>query len=182
MLHDREQLDMGEAHVRDIGNQPLGQPLPVERAKRVAYLATQHNLDYWLDVHDPQLSQVPQDPSNPRYGILIAAIIEIALLNCTHIVAVHTSNSVKSKWVPYELGRAKARWIVSTQACGWFEPSLQPSTTGQEYVYLAYIAHGGENGLKTWFKFQQGAGALPVGTPCAPGNVSWSGPEPDKLP
>ena len=35
------------------------QRLDVERAKRVAYLATQHNLDYWLDVHDPQLSQVP---------------------------------------------------------------------------------------------------------------------------
>ena len=32
MLRDRHQLDMGEAHVRDIGHQPLGQLVPAVRA------------------------------------------------------------------------------------------------------------------------------------------------------
>jgi hypothetical protein len=151
-------------------------------AERVAYLATQHRLDYWLDVHDPILAAAQQISHDPRYGIVIAAIIEIALLNCTHVVAVQTSNSAKSKWVPYEFGRAKARSIASTQACSWFEPSLQPSSAGQEYVFLAYIAHGGESALDAWFKLQQPQGALSGQALYAPSSAHWAGEVPNRLP
>ena len=35
MLHDRQQLDMREAHVGDIGDQPFGKPAPVKRSHRI---------------------------------------------------------------------------------------------------------------------------------------------------
>ena len=68
-------------------------------AERIAWCATREGLDYWLDVHDPTLIWLQQilQSSDPRLPILIAATIEIGLLNSSHVVAVHTSNSAASK-------------------------------------------------------------------------------------
>jgi hypothetical protein len=126
-------------------------------AERIAYLAVQHQFDYWLDVHDPTLALANQRilPTDPRYGLIIAAIIEMGLLNSTHVIAVHTSNSPPSKWIPYEFGRAKARFIRSTQAAGWFAPGLPPSAYG-DYVRLAVMIHrGGDHGVDAWFISQR---------------------------
>ena len=44
-----------------------------------------------------------------------------------------------SKWIPYELARAKSRQVISSQAAGWFDGSiLKPESQG-EYVVLAEI-------------------------------------------
>jgi hypothetical protein len=75
-------------------------------------------------------------PTDPRYALVIAAIIEIALLRSSHIIAVHTLKGLQSKWIPYELGRAKSRSIVSSQSGGWFEAGLAPGQFGS-YVELA---------------------------------------------
>ncbi|WP_292530699.1 toll/interleukin-1 receptor domain-containing protein [Methylocystis sp.] len=109
----------------------------VNNALHIAWLATQVGYDYWLDIHNPTLiaasgSSLP----SPAKDILLAAIIEIALLNATHVIALHTKHSLGSKWIPYELGRAKARLVQSDQAAGWFDRHTPPSTCG-EYVYLA---------------------------------------------
>jgi hypothetical protein len=108
----------------------------VGNALHIAWLATQSGYDYWLDVHDPKLAAANNAPlSSPAQEILIAAIIEIALLNVTHVVAIHTSRSAGSKWIPYELGRAKARLVYSDQAAGWYYPStLRQSRV--EYMHL----------------------------------------------
>lgn len=167
---------------------PTGHPIPPEcrvfvshqqrdgaYAERIAYLATTHRFDYWLDLHDPALALANRTiaPTDPRYGIIIAAIVEIGLLNSTHVIAVHTSNSLASKWVPYEFGRAKARRIRSTQAAGWFEPTLTPLSFG-EYVQLAAMIHGGEPGLNRWFVSQHAlAPSRPGRPPCRPGSVGW---------
>jgi hypothetical protein len=145
----------------------------VAYAERIAYQATQNGLDYWLDVHDPNLVLVQQtlQPTDPRLPILIAAIIEIGLLNSSHVAAVHTSNSSTSKWIPYEFGRAKSRQVHSTQAAGWLEPSLQLSACG-EYVQLAVVAHGGERGLIAWLKNQN----------CRNRKLPWPYPIPAALP
>jgi hypothetical protein len=63
------------------------------------------------------LHQILQ-PGDPRLPILIAAIIAIGPLNSSHVVAIHTSSSAASKWIPYEFGRAKDRRLRSTLAGG----------------------------------------------------------------
>jgi hypothetical protein len=114
----------------------------VDNALHIAWRATQAGYDYWLDIHDPTLialtgAAIP----SPAKDILLAATIEIALLNSTHVIALHTQYSIGtgpnnlSKWIPYELGRAKTRQIRSNQSACWFDKHTPISTCG-EYVYL----------------------------------------------
>lgn len=48
----------------------------------------------------------------------------MALLNCTHGITVQTAKAQASQWVPYEVGRAKLRWLVSTQVASWFDKGI----------------------------------------------------------
>src|SRR5262245_36677546 len=92
-----------------------------KKAERVAWLATQAGFEYWLDVHDPLLDlMMGRDEPPPIKSALIAGVIEMGLLNCTHVVALQTDQSRRSRWVPYEFGRAKQRLPVSWQAGSWF--------------------------------------------------------------
>jgi hypothetical protein len=122
-------------------------------AERIAYLATQAGIDYWLDIHDPLLTLASHaiSPNDPRYPYIIAAIIEMALLNSSHLIAVHTASSQSSKWVPYELGRVRDRNLLSANAGGWFHPTLPPRQCG-DYVHLCRIAQGGEHGVIGWLR------------------------------
>lgn len=80
-----------------------------DRGERVACLADHHGIDYWLDIHDPTLMLVNNSSvSGPLRSLLIAATIEIALLNSSHVIALHTGNSLASRWVPYEFARANS--------------------------------------------------------------------------
>jgi hypothetical protein len=109
----------------------------LNNALHVAWVATQCGYDYWLDVHDPVLIGLSSIAiPSPAKDILIAAIIEMALLNVTHVIALHTQYSIGSKWIPYEFGRAKDRILHSVQAAGWFDRHTPPSSCG-EYVHLA---------------------------------------------
>jgi hypothetical protein len=121
----------------------------------------------WLDVHDPTLALVNRLPANdPRKSLLIAAIVEIALLNCSHVIALHTSSSRSSRWVPYELGRAKAHGIVSRQAAGWFQQGQTVSGCG-DYVQLAVMTHD-EHQIGAWLQKDVGGKAnnVPFGKDC----------------
>lgn len=121
------------------------------RAERVACIIDHHGLDCWLDVFDPTLALANRLPTgDPRKSVLIAAIIEIALLNSTHVIALHTANSAASRWVPYELGRAKARRIASPQAAGWFEKGRTPGNCG-DYVQLA-VCTDSESQVEGWLQ------------------------------
>ena len=108
-------------------------------AEDVARTVTNTASDYWLDIHDPTLQWANTNVGSlgtVAGAILLAAIIEIALLNSTHVIALHTVNSAGSAWIPYELGRAKARKIFSSQAAGWFVQPILPSGCA-EYIHLA---------------------------------------------
>jgi hypothetical protein len=114
----------------------------INAALRIAWLATHAGYDYWLDIHDPALIAVNgASIASPAKDILVAAIIEIALLNSTHVIALHTQHSIGprpnnlSKWIPYELGRAKGRQLRSDQAACWFDRHTPVSACG-EYVHL----------------------------------------------
>jgi hypothetical protein len=110
-------------------------------AEQIAWQATEAGKDYWLDLHDGNLQLASQtlQSSDPRYALIIAGIIEMALLSCTHVIATHTPNSLGSKWIPYELARAKGRQVISNQAAGWFDQSIQDPATQGEYVVLSEI-------------------------------------------
>src|SRR5262249_10633132 len=65
----------------------------VAYAERIAGLASQKaGLEYWLDVHDPvlRIAGTTLPAGHLVYAITIAAIIEMALVNCTHVIAAHT--------------------------------------------------------------------------------------------
>ena len=110
-------------------------------AEQIAWQASQAGKDYWLDLHDGTLRLANQTiaPNDPRYPMIVAGIIEMALLNCTHVIATHTPNSLGSKWIPYELARAKGRQVISNQAAGWFHPQIQQPASQGEYVVLARV-------------------------------------------
>jgi len=130
------------------------QPLPKPRvfvsykskdrqcAFRLAYLANEEGFNYWVDVLDPTLTAVQN-----KQPYIIAAIIELALLNSSHIIAAMTPNTINSAWVPYEFGRAKDATIMSSQAASWISPQLtQPIP---EYLHLC-IRNGAENEIRKW--------------------------------
>lgn len=143
----------------------------VHFAERIAYLAAQRGFEYWLDVHDPSLAAANRAglPS-PAQEVLIAAVIEIGLLNSTHVIAVHTVNSDGSKWIPYELGRVKQRRIFSARACGWFDPTGAPPVAG-EYTFLAARTHS-DREVDDWLASQ--ATSAGRGFACRLGSSYWT--------
>ena len=169
------------ADVRDVSDgTPSSHPVvfvshqrsDLAEAERIACLACRQGIDYWLDIHDPVLKLANQliRPSDARYPFIIAAIIEMGLLNASCLIAVHTTNSQASKWVPYELGRVKSRKIKSANAGGWFHPNLLPRQCG-DYVHLCRIAPGGgEHAVNGWLgTWASGGVARPWrGNPTAP--------------
>ncbi|WP_235299666.1 toll/interleukin-1 receptor domain-containing protein [Portibacter marinus] len=82
-------------------------------ARRVATMLRIAGIYYWLDVLDPQLQ------NTNITSIQTANIIEIALLNCTHVVAIMTDNSFGSTWIPYEYGRVKDKRLIIKNAIAY---------------------------------------------------------------
>ncbi|NUO51341.1 MAG: toll/interleukin-1 receptor domain-containing protein [Polyangiaceae bacterium] len=102
-------------------------------AERIAWLADSRGFEYWLDIHDPLLSG--GGPVPPR---VVASTIEIALINCTHLLAVYTKNAFGSVWVPYEYGRAKDRLgILSDSISAWIPTnSTDKPSSVPDYLLL----------------------------------------------
>jgi hypothetical protein len=108
----------------------------IAEALAIARIAVQEGFQFWLDVLDPSLTLLPF-ANAPQRSLLIAAIIEMALLNCTHVCAVMTKNTRGSMWVPYEYGRAKDSSPYSLQAACWIHPNQAGPLP--EYLYLGQI-------------------------------------------
>ena len=89
-------------------------------ALRAAKWALASGLDVWLDVLNPWLAAATIGPAAPALqSRALAAIIEMGLLNSTHVLAIMTRHTVSSRWVPYEYGRVKSSAAVSQQAASW---------------------------------------------------------------
>jgi hypothetical protein len=104
------------------------------RARDIAVIARAAGFQVWLDVEDPLLTAMTGTPSAST-ALLTAAIIETALLNSTHVIAVMTTNTAGSKWVPYEYGRAKDSSMYSLQAACWIDSRVPQKDLG-EYLLL----------------------------------------------
>lgn len=133
------------------------------KARRIAWLACQAGFDYWLDVIDLDPLRNPQVMRWQRYlgrmltkheiGVLTASIIEMALINCTHALALITPNTTASKWVPYEYGRVKDGGITSMQVACWRHPSIA-LTDLAEYLHLGAV-NDSEPQITTWLAMQR---------------------------
>jgi len=98
-------------------------------ALRLAWLAQDEGWGYWLDIID--LASAPQQqrtalkrwlgrpPTSLQLSIFTAALIEMGLLNCSHVIAAMTDNTKGSQWVPYEYGRLKEATLVAQNAASW---------------------------------------------------------------
>jgi hypothetical protein len=155
----------------------------VKIADRIAYLAvTKCDYGYWLDIDDPVLKYI-DDPdvsiSSPVKEMLIAAIIEMGLINSTHCIATITWNSEGSKWIPYEFGRAKRRQLFSVYSASWLWPAIS-SRVIAEYLILATVTEREEQ-ILNWLKNTRNASS--EGLPCVPAkSVNWRRGEPAPLP
>ncbi len=121
-------------------------------ALRAAWLANGEGFDYWLDILDPGPAAAGLSKTLTPYqqAVLMAAIIELALLNCTHVLAVMTKNVPGTMWIPYEYGRVKDSALISIQAAGWFDSTWTLANT-PEYFHLGPQWRT-ELELRTWFQ------------------------------
>jgi hypothetical protein len=139
-----------------------------DKGERVACLVEHHDIDSWLDVHDPTLALVNLlSPGDLRHAALVAAIVEIALLSSTHVIALFTAHSANSKWIPYELGRAKDKRLASPQAAIWLASGQAVSNCG-DYVLLTVVTQD-EPGVAKWLATAAGGGphVAPLGVDCS---------------
>lgn len=121
-------------------------------AKRVAYLAHQAGWDFWVDVFDPSLNllQTYAGPlTAPVKAAAVASIVEMALINCSHILVVTTGNSNTSRWVPYELGRSRGG---PSNSALWIDSGvnrIRPADLA-EFYHLVPHFHGTEREIEKW--------------------------------
>jgi hypothetical protein len=139
------------------------------QALRLAYLACNEGFDYWLDILDPSLTATT---SGEAKAAAVATIIEMALLNCTHIIAVMTPNTRGSEWVPYEYGRAKEAPPISSNAACWVAPQVQSSLP--DYLHLGPV-HKTESDIRNWLRAQRSPQLIQA-------QCSWSSAIPAPLP
>ena len=137
----------------------------LEPARRIAEVAIRCGYQYWLDVEDPALAGLGKvsPPESRIDAVLVAAIIEIALLNSTHVIAAITPNSFPrpangeptqtgpSLWIPYEFGRVKAPTLASEQAASWVSRDVHGPLP--EYLHLGRIL-ADEDEIAQWLHGQ----------------------------
>jgi hypothetical protein len=122
-------------------------------AVRISKIAAHEGFEFWLDVLDPHLNHLNQGTmTDEQRAYFIAICVEIALLNCTHVLALITSNTEGSMWVPYEYGRAKAPSIWSTQAACWIAPNHKNPLS--EYLHLG-VKTRNDTEMTHWFRSQR---------------------------
>ena len=153
----------------------------IQPALRIAYLATKKKFDYWLDILDPKIAAttLPHPLTPYQQAVLIAAIVEMALLNCTHVLAVMTKNVPGTMWIPYEYGRVKDSGLTSVRVAGWFDGSWTVSNM-PEYFHLGQKLYN-EAAIRKWFgaQFRSSVGTQPCGG-CR--SKDWRFAEPPELP
>lgn len=150
-----------------------------DEALRIAYLADRAGFEFWLDVLDPNLAALDRrfaSATQTQRSLAVAAIVEMGLLNSTHVKAVITQESRSSRWVPYEYGRVKDKKLLAAQAACWLAKS--ESREFPDYLFLGERSQS-EKDVRGWLrrerkKWEQNHAPLkrPAG--------NWVGAEPPK--
>jgi len=136
-------------------------------ALRAAWLATQQGFHFWLDVLNPALQNLPHRNLPPQQQALVTAIIiEMGLLNSSHVLALVTRNAPGSLWIPYEYGRVKANRLFSVQAGCWIDKQSTQQAKA-EYLELG-ITTSSEPDIEIWLDSEFGNAMH-----CAPTPRPW---------
>jgi hypothetical protein len=155
---------------------------------RNAWLAWNAETDFWLDIvdFDPQfLAQrariealLGRPPTRGELALLTAAIVEMALLNCTACIAVMTRRAAGSLWIPYEYGRMKASSMLAPHVACWHDTTSLPDSDLAEYLHLGPILRD-EAAVGGWH-----AVVVNASQPGRGGSRTqpWRGPTPPRLP
>ncbi|MVM28907.1 hypothetical protein GO755_02600 [Spirosoma sp. HMF4905] len=144
-------------------------------ALRIAYLATQVGFTFWLDILDPTLTSIPAS----AHKLVIAGIIEMAILNSTHVIAIMTDQTRGSLWVPYEYGRITRLPASNTKAAAWLHPDLATNDF-PEYMELG-LKHRTEAAILNWLRAELST-LMPISPKCRTSILIWDNREPQKLP
>ena len=113
-------------------------------ALAIGKVAKQLGFDIWIDVLDPDLQLLIAQPNDVQKAVATAVIVEMAILNCSHLVAAMTPATMGSWWVPYEYGRIKEKRLQTSNVGAWldsqFYHNLPQGPAGKviipEYLYL----------------------------------------------
>ena len=117
----------------------------------------------------------------PEQEILAtAAIVEFALLNCSHLIAVMTNETRGSMWVPYEYGRVKEPAPLAVQVSCWRHPHLKAEDC-PEYLVLGKV-HLSEDEIVRWLRWEMRVWKQKTGKCSSGADAHWNGSEPDRLP
>jgi hypothetical protein len=146
-----------------------------DAALRIAELAQQAGFEFWLDVLDPHLQWLAavKPASPPAYFILVASIIEIALLNSSHVIAVLSKETRGTLWVPYEYGRVKEKLLHSRRAAVWLNPDIPPDDI-PDYTVLG-VATPTEAEISAWYTAELGAWCTRTGQCCSGAGNAFKG-------
>lgn len=127
-------------------------------ALRMAQLAESRGFAYWVDVLDPSLAELAryQTRGINFHPLLTACIIEMALINCTHILACITPKTYGTMWVPYEYGRLTNIPGTFDKASAWLHPAISRFPI-PEYLLFGQITHT-ELEITNWLDSQQSPG------------------------
>jgi len=178
-----------DLRTRDLPATPLSCPrlfvshrsIDRDLALRVAWIAKSEGFDFWLDVLDPALNHPRLAALNQaQRALATAAIIEMGLLNCSHVIALITQLTKGSDWVPYEYGRVKDVPPVSVQAACWRHPQMTHSSLA-EYLLLGPI-HDSETAIRAWVVSQLIAWSSAHRKCTAGAAKRWEYPVPSPLP
>ncbi len=154
----REQIENFQRAARRSPRQPLSCPRlfishrqsDSKYALRIADRACHVGFYYWLDVLDPSLRAlgVSGSGNQAQKALATALIIEMALLNCSHLLAVMTDNTAGTMWVPYEYGRVKDLAPISVNPSAWLHVERSTPTV-PEYMLLG-VQHHSECEIDNW--------------------------------
>ncbi len=147
-------------------------------ALRIAYLSNEEGFNYWLDVLDPDLKRVTQHQPQQK-AFAIAAIIEMALLNSSHVIASITPLTWDSRWVPYEFGRVKDDFVLAHQASSWIAPNRQ--TNLPEYLNLCPQSFS-ESDIRSWLSHERNIWEKKNGIKLQRPATKWTLSIPPRLP
>ena len=123
-------------------------------ALKMGQVAAENKFDYWIDILDVKLINVTNNTSLSEECrvILTACIIEMAIINCTHVITCMTPGTKGSQWVPYEYGRITEIPSHYKKAASWVHPLLQQQDF-PDYMYLGEVVQT-KREISNWLRVE----------------------------
>ena len=83
-------------------------------ALKMARVVSECGFHFWLDVLDPKVKRLAGLAPAIETMVTTSAVIEMAMLNCTHVIALN-----HSPWIDYAFGRLRTRAAYLWQMGTW---------------------------------------------------------------